>query len=842
MNNKENRIAYLKAVEKVEKLKLVLVGQDPYPKGANGIAFCKNTFDELFDPFCCGKEVLYSLGLSKEAVEGKYENPVALFYDLLAQGIAFVNISSVLLVHATEKSLSEDKVYNENFLSKTERIVVLGKTKTRQIFDQYYPKRTISETLIHPSGLAKKSDPTEWLNTWRNPYLEKTYLPNLQIKLKEEVMGIKYPANRLLLHMIDESEQAILEKNYNLDIANKDLYSAGEVEEGVHGIERYDDVTYASLWHIKNHLAKGELKNFLDEFTDSKMLSELGINLIKEFPFAKRTVKYKSQSFEINKYPLIAVVEYYKKHSVNLEEVVVKTKEKTKQIGINSIELNNYRRFKKLDRIGLGLINFFVGPNNSGKSTVVEALRMILSYLKQNDLSRFNLASALSDQETAKSFDRIYNISARQSSKNAPITIAAHIDDCLFTVKFFGKDANPFVEELTLENPLFDLKLDFKSKDLEGSITIHKETIAEDQPDVTNRIGLIEKELEDIDLQLQDKLEPIKKAKLADEKNRKQRELKIAKSLKKPKQEYLESSILPFSINRSNLLDYQLDNIFDEIYGDSEIRRKTGDSSDELQANRKHFDLKYKACSNYLAEIIKGVNALEVHYMEGTSVKLSAVVKPNDNQNGILNSINALFKEGVFTEEAIHSTKGFIIEWLKFFELATNIRAQTLEGEVYTIQLFDGTWQHLGDFGLGAQRIVELILGIAKIVHPIEKTENKLEPLILVEEPEAHLHPNLQSALTKFFYKINKAHRLRFVIETHSEYIVRKSQLIGLQEKLFDKADENPFRVIYFDKEKGPYEMKYTKEGLFNRDFGEGFYDAVSEIDFDIFSVNNNLK
>ena len=134
MSNRKNRIEYLEAAEKVERFKLVVVGQDPYPKGANGIAFCKNTFDEFFDSYCCGKEVLYSLGYSKEAVVSKNENPLELFYGLLAQGIAFVNVSSVLLDDATDLKLSADKVYNENFLSKTDQIVVLGKSKTTKLF------------------------------------------------------------------------------------------------------------------------------------------------------------------------------------------------------------------------------------------------------------------------------------------------------------------------------------------------------------------------------------------------------------------------------------------------------------------------------------------------------------------------------------------------------------------------------------------------------------------------------------------------------------------------------------------------------------------------------------
>ena len=39
MNNLNNE--YQEKLQSIDKLNLVIVGQDPYPVGANGIAFCK---------------------------------------------------------------------------------------------------------------------------------------------------------------------------------------------------------------------------------------------------------------------------------------------------------------------------------------------------------------------------------------------------------------------------------------------------------------------------------------------------------------------------------------------------------------------------------------------------------------------------------------------------------------------------------------------------------------------------------------------------------------------------------------------------------------------------------
>lgn len=82
-------------------------------------------------------------------------------------------------------------------------------------------------------------------------------------------------------------------------------------------------------------------------------------------------------------------------------------------------------------------------------------------------------------------------------------------------------------------------------------------------------------------------------------------------------------------------------------------------------------------------------------------------------------------------------------------------------------------------------------------------------------------------------------------METHSEYIIRKSQLLFVdyanpQESLFPamRIQHNPFVVYYFDKN-GPYEMKYKNDGSFNKPFGEGFLDVVDDIALEIFLKNN---
>lgn len=162
-----------------------------------------------------------------------------------------------------------------------------------------------------------------------------------------------------------------------------------------------------------------------------------------------------------------------------------------------------------------------------------------------------------------------------------------------------------------------------------------------------------------------------------------------------------------------------------------------------------------------------------------------------------------------------------INKWLKYFEINGEFKISKLESGRFHLKLGE---QSIADMGFGLNQLIPVIISSILVYYEGKTT-------IIIEEPESNLHPNLQSRLTNFFYEINKEDRTNFIIETHSEYIIRNTQLIALENDLLeDKIDINPFSVIYFDKINGPYTMNYTKEGRFDRDFGEGFYDVSSKI------------
>lgn len=163
----------------------------------------------------------------------------------------------------------------------------------------------------------------------------------------------------------------------------------------------------------------------------------------------------------------------------------------------------------------------------------------------------------------------------------------------------------------------------------------------------------------------------------------------------------------------------------------------------------------------------------------------------------------------------------------------------------------------LADEGYGVYQIVLLLLSIET---EIEKLNDKrlsgfghsyglflggLQKTIILEEPEANLHPAFQASLAHIFYDAYKRSGglLRFIIETHSEYLIRATQLIVAQQKYKNEEEleeKNPFVVYYIPKAKDAYDMKYLPSGRFARKFGKGFFDAASNLAFGLYEIENS--
>jgi predicted ATP-dependent endonuclease of OLD family len=90
-------------------------------------------------------------------------------------------------------------------------------------------------------------------------------------------------------------------------------------------------------------------------------------------------------------------------------------------------------------------------------------------------------------------------------------------------------------------------------------------------------------------------------------------------------------------------------------------------------------------------------------------------------------------------------------------------------------------FRNLDENSLGYNNIIYLATILAELIN-LEENQSYLK-ILLIEEPEAHLHPQLQVRLLKYLQKISKEQKIQIVISTHSTIIassVEVNKLIHL--------------------------------------------------------------
>ena len=104
----------------------------------------------------------------------------------------------------------------------------------------------------------------------------------------------------------------------------------------------------------------------------------------------------------------------------------------------------------------------------------------------------------------------------------------------------------------------------------------------------------------------------------------------------------------------------------------------------------------------------------------------------------------------------------------------------------------------------------------------------KESDILIVENPEVHLHPKAVSKFAEFFAFLAQG-SVQIIIETHSEHIINKMRYLIFKEKLL----ENNLQIYYREKFNTPFinirvnkNGKYIDENGDIMDFPAGFFDS----------------
>ena len=196
----------------------------------------------------------------------------------------------------------------------------------------------------------------------------------------------------------------------------------------------------------------------------------------------------------------------------------------------------------------------------------------------------------------------------------------------------------------------------------------------------------------------------------------------------------------------------------------------------------------------------------------------------------------------------------FLIKWIKEFNLCDDIFIDTpINGLGYSLKTIkNGKEVVINNEGTGLNHLMTMLLAIANANEPGYRYNVNDEPVtyprtIIFEEPEANLHPAWQSKLADMFVDAKNNLGQHFIIETHSEYIIRKLQYL-VAKKLIDKNDI----IIYYvdnpdEKKRDPgspqlFKIKIDESGSLSKEFGRGFMDEADNLAIDLFNLTRINK
>lgn len=248
------------------------------------------------------------------------------------------------------------------------------------------------------------------------------------------------------------------------------------------------------------------------------------------------------------------------------------------------------------------------------------------------------------------------------------------------------------------------------------------------------------------------------------------------------------------------------------------------------------------------------LNSFKIEYITAHAANQNTIYNTADRNDYIAQTVHGFVRAKIARGQKEYA---FVTDWMRKFGVGHDFDVISIDGEAYRVKIKDedNSTVNLADKGMGSIQLMILLLRLATILREyepqnivaLEESDQLRYPTIIIEEPEQNLHPKVQSQLADLFLYLNREYFCRFLIETHSEYIIRKTQVIVAEQDYKNENDmkeHNPFMVYFFEPNASdrPRRMDYAVSGAFKEKFGEGFFDEASKWDMTIIRKEFELK
>ena len=533
---------------------------------------------------------------------------------------------------------------------------------------------------------------------------------------------------------------------------------------------------------------------------------------------------------------------------------------------MNKIGFKNFRRFQNFEPIAYQGITFLVGRNNTGKSTLVKALLLIDNYFKSDVIDTLSFGNNILEDANIVNYGRAKNIQANENF----IHFTQEIENYFIELTVTGEDDKTFANVHSLNITDLSKKLSFNFNLQNRYIRIVKSTsnqagkAAQSYISVLkSEISLLTKQLEEDALKKTSKeyIEVISKLEVLNEKL-----FFVNQELKDPNQD-----TMLFSLDEDFGNVNSLSEVVDELISHSESQYhreikniQNGEiPSERFEDLRTFIELNPSFVKSSFSQFMILIKDTTIAYVGANPAKQSALFAIRDKNNALAQAIHEYKQLNIIDGEDEHR---FVLKWMQEFEVGEDFTVSMHAGEAYEMKIHSNKSEiHLADKGMGSIQAMLLIMRIACIIKrtniakkhsrstPILSNKDaigdsslfKLKTIVIIEEPELNLHPALQSKLADLFLYVNQPpFNLNFIIETHSEYILRRSQVLVAENEFEIAPNENPFCVHYFPKDTNlkPYKLEYKEDGSFKRNFGDGFFDEASSSTLELLKLKRLKK
>lgn len=317
-------------------------------------------------------------------------------------------------------------------------------------------------------------------------------------------------------------------------------------------------------------------------------------------------------------------------------------------------------------------------------------------------------------------------------------------------------------------------------------------------------------------------------------------------------------SYYPYYLTET-FVEYYLKSLKEEVLNSSFLENIKYVDSSSVKIQRLYSTEEKDKIATNLKQFIKVARTKELE-TENTYREeyLYDLLIHNDVDDELMQALNEVkHADRIFYEKGT-----FINRWIKNFGIGDSIEIKgTEEGLGVLVYLNkDGETKLLADEGYGITQLFSLLLQIENSILNATQKVYKVGPwttefntqikigynpsTIYVEEPENHLHPKFQSLLADMFLEAYQKYNIHFVLETHSEYLIRKLQLhVANKEVDFSRED---LSLNYVDTDEQGFafnkQIEVQEDGRLKESFGSGFFDEADKLAVELIMFKAQVK